>query len=387
MSTLRKSLVRSLLMTTLLFPLASFAQTFTSIVTAVGNSQQLQVIALSSAGAPYLAAFLNTSGTWHTAGALPTSSANPAFSALVTGEGHIDPNEAVPQVIGLGTDGYAYLADWQDTSGTWHASGLLPGGNITTFKRLLTGAGNSGNLQVIGLGTNGLAYVVAYQDTSGNWHSGGELPGQGTVFSSLVTGQGQGSGGLQVIGEANGTLYLTAFQDSNGTWHASGTLPNSSPTAIALATANGNGNNLQVIGLAQSNEFLYLEDWQNGNGTWSGAGELPGQGTALSAIVTGVGNGNLQVGGLGTSDHLLHMTSWLSGGGSGAGTWYALTPIAQYNATVTQLVSGKGIDSHGYTTLNILGLGTNGHIELITYQNHNNTWIAGGDLSTTSITE
>ena len=81
------------------------------------------------------------------------------------------------------------------------------------------------------------------------------------------------------------------------------------------------------------------------------------------------------------------MTSWLSGGGSGAGTWYALTPIAQYNATVTQLVSGNGIDSQGYSTLNILGLGTNGHIELITYQNHNNTWIAGGDLSTTSITE
>jgi hypothetical protein len=378
-----------MLIATVLFPLASFAQTFTRIATAVGNNKQLQVIALSSAGAPYLPVFLNTSGTWQTAGELPTSSENPPFSALVTGEGHQDTNEAVPQVIGLGTDGYAYLADYQDSSGTWHAGGLLPGGNITTFKQLLTGVGNSGNLQVIGLGTNGLAYIVAYQSSSnGTWYSGGELPGQGTVFSSLVTGQGQGSGGLQVIGiGTNGAIYLTAFQDQNsGTWQSAGQLY-SSATPTALATANGNGNNLQVIGLSQSNRFLYLEDWQNGNGTWNGAGELPGQGTALSAIVTGVGNGNLQVGGLGASDQLLHMTSWLSGGGSGAGTWYALTPIAQYNVPVTQLVSGNGIDSHGYGTLNILGLGTNGHIELITFQNHNNTWIAGGDLTTTSITE
>ena len=128
----------------------------------------------------------------------PLTSFAQTFSSIVTGIGY---QGGELQVIGLGaSDGAAHLAAWQDSSGTWHPGGALPGQG-TRFSALVTGTGNVGELQIIGLGAaDGHAYLAAWQDTSGAWHSGGILPGQSTQFSSIVTGVGNPSGELQVVG-------------------------------------------------------------------------------------------------------------------------------------------------------------------------------------------
>lgn len=375
----RKMLLAPLVLgSAMALPLTSFATTYTSIVTGVdsgpNNPGELQVIGLGTDGFAYLPVWQDTNGNWTQAGILPGQGV--PFSALVTGISVGGLGKL--QVIGLGAnDGHAYVAAFQDTGGNWYPGGPMPNQTVA-YSQLVTGVGNStAPLQLIGLGaSDGFAYLAAYQDTGGTWHSGGVLPGQTRRFSFLVAGTGNG-GHLQVIGKgaSDGILYLAAWQDSNGTWHASGSLPNSSPGFSALAPANGNKGNLNVIGLASGNGELYLPDWQeSSNGSWHGAGILPNQSTAFSQLVVGVGNsGFLQVGGLGASDHLLHMTDFQNGNG----TWVGIGSIPTFNATVTQVVTGRGNSGH----LQILGLGTNNHIELITWQDGSGTWHAGNDLT------
>jgi len=375
----RKLLAPLLFGSAMAFPLTSLATTYSSLVTGVdsgpSNPGTLQVIGLGATdGFAYLPVWQDTSGTWHQAGILPGQGV--PYSALVTGISVGGLGKL--QVIGLGAnDGHAYVAAFQDTTGNWYAGGPMPNQTIA-YSQLVTGVGNSTNpLQLIGLGaSDGFAYLVSYQDTGGTWHPGGVLPGQSRRYSFLVAGKGNG-GQLQVIGKgaSDGILYLADYQDSGGNWHASGSLPNSSPGFSALAPANGNNGNLNLIGLGSSNGELYIADWQDSNnGNWHAAGVLPGQATPFSQIVVGAGNsGSLQVGGLGASDHLLHMTDWQNS----SGTWKGFGSIPTFNATVTQVVTGNGNSGH----LQILGLGTNNHIELITWQDGSGTWHAGSNLT------
>jgi len=80
----------------------------------------------------------------------------------------------------------------------------------------------------------------------------------------------------------------------------------------------------------------------------------------------------LQVGGLGLSDGLLHMVAWQNSSG-----WHAFGSIPTYNVACSQMI--PSYDSHGL--LNIIGLATNSHIVLVTWQNASGTWTAGTDLT------
>jgi len=145
MSSLRKKLAGKLALAPgLLFPLLAFSQasSYTQIAAGTGNSSELQIIALGNDGLAYLPAWQDTSGTWHTSGQLPGQSRQ--FKQLVAGTGNSDEL----QVVGLGTDGHVYLAAWQDTSGTWHASGSELG--TGTYSFLAAGVGSAGFLDVLG---------------------------------------------------------------------------------------------------------------------------------------------------------------------------------------------------------------------------------------------
>lgn len=356
-----------------LFPFAAFSQTFSSIT--VGQGVGLQVIGLGTTdGYAYLPVWQDSSGTWHRSGILPGQTT--AFSALTTGAG--GGGAGGLQVIGLGAaNGYAYLAAWQDGSGTWHNGAILPG-QSTPFSQLITGKGNSSHpLQVIGLGTNGLPYLAAYQDTNGTWTAGGPLPGTRT-YSWLIAGSGT-QGELQVIGKglSDGLLYLAEWQDTGGTWHASGILPGQISGGVKSATTiNGNHANLNVVGLGLSTLNLYIPDWQDSSsGSWHAAGILPGQSTQFSAVAAGVGNGgHPQVFGLGASDNLVYQSAYQDANGG----WHAFGSIPKYNVAVKQVVAASG----NLSRLQIIGLGTtDSHIDLITWQDSSGNWYAGADLT------
>lgn len=356
--------------TALWFPLASFAQTYTSLATGInGQGFTIPSLALGNNGFAYQLGSI-----------LPGQTT--AMSQLNVGIGNSDNI----QLLGLGRqNGFAYLVGFFDTSG-WHAEGMLPG-QVTPFSQITAGVGwgQSGNfnisgggagntysnnfLQVIGLGANdGLAYLAAFQDNQGHWHPGGILPyAQNIPFSELSVVIGSAYQ-LQVIGRAvsNGQLYLTAFQDTEGNWHAAGLLPGQSPAVSSITTSEGNGTKgtVQVFGLGASDGYIYLPDWQDGDGNWFAAGILPGQSTPLIQMVASValqGNENsgwydiVVVGGIGASDHMLHLTDWQDS----SGTWHAYAsgsvPILQ--VPVTQVVATGGA---------FVGLGEDNHIYLLT---------------------
>ncbi len=165
-----------------------------------------------------------------------------------------------------------------------------------------------------------------------------------------------------------------AWQDTSGTWHTSGVLPGQSPGFSLFSVADGNYGDLNIVGLGKNNGYLYIPDWQDWNsGTWYAAGVLPGQTRAFSDFVVAQGNsGNLQVFGLGKSDSVVYPSAWQNS--SGAWSTYGTMPL--YNVAVTGLIAG-GAGSGLY----ILGLGTNNHIELITWQNNSGAWFQGEDLT------
>ncbi|CAB1276142.1 hypothetical protein [Candidatus Nitrosacidococcus tergens] len=135
-------------------------------------------------------------------------------------------NDGHLQVIGLGTNG-AYLVAWQDAQGNWNNAqdghwdlGGKFAGQTAQITSLVVGNGNGGYLQVIGLGTDGSAYLVAWQDAQGNWSAGRKLasPPPGVKWSTLAVGNGN-KGYLQVIGlGTDGSAYLVAWQDAQGNW-------------------------------------------------------------------------------------------------------------------------------------------------------------------------
>jgi hypothetical protein len=370
----RKLFVSLIFSAVLALPVAAFSQTYTQIAAASGYDG-MDVFALGSNGEVYEPVYLDFSGTWHPSGLLPGQGT--AFSQVATGDGQIGNGL---QVFGLGaSNGYAYLAAWQDTDAVWHSGGILPG-QSTQLTSLLAGTGNN-NLNVIGLGANGYPYLAAFQNDDGSWSAGAQLPGT-RQYSKLWLGVG-GNGELQLIGKglSDGVLYLADWQQSSGSWTASGSLPGQTPTVSQVDPINAEGSggnfNLQVVGLDPNNGFLYLPDYQDGSGTWHSAGILPGQGVALSSIVAGLGNGSqLEVGGIAQGTDQLTMTSYQNGNGS----WSAIAPgsIAIYAAPITQAVAGNG---NLNADLQIVGLGTNGHIELLNWLAYQGSWHAGTDLT------
>jgi hypothetical protein len=376
MQSMRKVLLGMLILASGLLPSMSFAALtgYTQILTTLGSgtvgtndsASEPQVIALGTDGLAYLPAWQDTGGTWHTAGQLPGQSQT--FRQLVAGKGA---NWKYTVVFGLGTNGGVYASAYQDFSGTWHANGTELSGNAYSF--LATANGPAGNLNIIGVGaSDGKAYLVASQNGSGVW----------TVYNTAISSVGGlpwvvlgiGDNNLtQVIGPVSEQLYLAAYQNTGGSFSSAGALPDTTPYIAAATGAGYYG--LTVIGVNASNALLYAADSQNSSGQWFvGAGELPGQSVPISHPVVATGAGGLQVGGLGTNDGLLHMVAYQS---SGNGSWNAFGSIPTYSTACTQIVSTPSPGG----SLDIIGLATNSHIVLITYQSSGGSWFAGADLT------
>jgi hypothetical protein len=387
----------------LLFPLASFSQTWVSFISDGGGS------VLGSDGFAY---YPLGSGVYLPGQTTPMSEMMWGLGSC--GATTSPKGNPCPQLVGLGKqDGLAYLVAFGVSSNTY-TEALLPGQG-TRFSQLAVGMGwgndgalnnpnggftivyTSNFLQVIGLGANdGLAYLAAFQDPNGTWHSAGILPGQTVPFSQLYVVTGN-AGKLQVIGRAvsDNRLYLTAYQDNNGNWQSGGLLPGQSPGLSFITTANGNFGpsssqwaEVQVLGLGASDGYIYLPDWQDSSGTWHAAGILPGQTTPLENIVaTRLEQGNendgwyfiLIVGGLGASDHILHITDWQDA----SGTWHAYTAsslgiqIPQVPMSAVSADSGLLLP----TEATFWGIGQNDNHLYVLANDITGTWSSGYDAT------
>ena len=292
---------------------------------------KLQVLGLA-AQAPFQAWLLawqdnDRAGSWHPDVLLPGQTETSSYVQLVTGLHDV----STLQVVGLGSDGLAYLVAWQNESGSWTSGPAAPiGGHVVRFRQLVTGLGNSRYLQVVGLGEDGLAYLAAWLDESGSWHEGIPLPGQSRRFSELSVGyqptkdvsERMTAPNLQVIGlgQENGLAYQVAWQDESGVWHPGGILPAQGTGFSQLVVVSG-GDRLQVIGLGREDGFAYLAGWQDADGNWHSGGPLPAQQTAYSRLFVaqygqiGPGSGP-GVFGLGAGDGLAYGVALQNADGS-----------------------------------------------------------------------
>ena len=367
------------------FPLGASATTYSAIVLGQGNTNNgqnaLQVVGLgASDGFAYLPVWQDASGTWYQTGILPGQGTK--FSALVTGRAS-GTGLGKLQVIGLGAnDGLAYVAAYQDLNGNWYAGGALPQSG-TTYKQLVaaTGSCSSHPLQVVGLGAaDGIPYLVAFQDTNGNWSASAQALGT-TAFSSISVGYGNG-GNLQLFGvrASDGLPLLSAFQNNtNGAcaWQNAGSIPAPSAIATKLIQVNGNHGNLQVLGIRASDAHAYLPYWQDSDGNWNAGGPIPDGGYALTALAGAQGNSSyLQLWGLGT-DGTPRMIAWQNG----SGTWGGVGTAPIYLAGLTSIAMGNGNNNN----VQVIGLGVNNHIILASFQDSGSgTWYAGNDLTPSS---
>ena len=373
---------------TLLFPLVSFSQTYTSFV--FGGWGDV----LANDGFAY---------DPHAGSMYPPGQTIP-MSQMMYATGACGNNNACTQLIGLGRqDGFAYLVGFWNTSNVYQAEGILPGQG-TRFSQLaaLPGWGNNGGfwsgsggfttvytnnfLQVIGLGANdGHAYLAAFQTPDGTWHSAGILPGQTVPFSQLYVIAGN-DGKLQVIGRAvsDNRLYVSAYQDDNGNWIAAGLLPGQTPTSSSVTVANGLPDALQVLSLG-ADGYIYLADWQDSSGTWHPSGILPGQSIPLENIVAvpeETGNGTvtgnwfwqLIVGGIGANDHIFHITDWQDY----IGTWHVYDTSS---VQIPQVPMAQAYAQGTYTAAGFYGIGQNdNHVYELAFDS-DGTWSNGYDLT------
>jgi hypothetical protein len=369
---------------------------------------------------------------------LPVPALATTFSTITLGQGYLNGGDSL-QVIGLGSDGYAYVPVWQG-GGPWYTHGILPG-QSTQFQQLVAARGSNATLQVIGLGTNGLPYVAAYQASTGIWYAGGSIPSDGTHYTQLaVMHGGCGSAPLQLLGVGtDGHVHLVADQDTAGTWHsASGILggnatytrltlglgnqwtiqvfaedPTAHPYFIGwqssstcawtsdsalingtmsggpVVTANGNHGNLQVLWMPTGwstphiGYDAFLLQWQDSSGNWYPTGDggwlstcpAPGYGQLAGAQGN---NTYLQLWTLSSSSYAQLICYQ-----DGSGTWHSVGSIPTYNAQIKNLVMGNGNGGN----IQVIGLGYDGDIELIAWQNNGTgTWTAGQDLTLTATT-
>src|SRR5262245_4206982 len=183
-------------------------QQLSQLSTETGAMSEQQVVGLGvSDHLPYLF-YQDTDGAWHWVGTIPC--VNPLsepvpLQSLLTAIG----NSNQLQVIGLGlNDNLPYL-QWQDTKGAWHWAGTLPYHNPPTsavpFASLAAGSGNGGRLQVIGLGSADHLPYLMWLDTNGAWTWQGALSsfasngGAVQPLQSVTFGKGSG-GQLVAIG-------------------------------------------------------------------------------------------------------------------------------------------------------------------------------------------
>lgn len=361
---------------------------------------------------------------------LPATALATTYSQITAAIG----NHYQIQVIGLGaSDGYAYLPVWQDTGGTWHQAGILPGQN-TRFSQLIAFTGPTG-IDIAALGRNGLAYVAAHQNPSnGVWNGGIELPQNGTVYSQLgvfslnaLCTNNQPTSEMEVVGmgASDHLVHAVAYEDCSGNWHEETAILEVTPltsvymehpdvggvyggitggsiwgianNGTTLIQATNGGEYYQSIpftsldlanGVAfDTNNTLYpcyygcdVLGVSGGNpylvytnGT-SETTPLPYSGVGLTKLTAAQGNSQyLQVWGLGT-DGYGHIVAYQKNGG-----WYSVGSVPTYQAQISDILA---INGQPGSDLQILGLGTNGHVELISWQNNSSgTWAAGGDLT------
>ncbi|KJH67978.1 hypothetical protein [Chromobacterium violaceum] len=347
-----------------------------------GNSNYLQVLGLANiTDTAYLTDWQDSGGNWHAGFALPVPSDYPKghFFQLTTGVG----NSNYLQVLGAGEDGNPYLVSWQDGSGKWHGGMPLPKPSGYSGGPLVTGIGNSNYLQVIGARVESSPYLVAWQDNGGNWHAGMPLPnpsGYAGGFQQLATGNGNDHF-LQVVGVGNdGNAYLVTWQNAQGQWSPGFALPKPSGysgTFTQLATGVGNGNFLQVLGIGTDGN-AYLAAWQDNGGNWHPGFALPkpsGYNGTFAKLVTGIGNSNyLQVFGIG-SNGVAYLVSWQDSGGN----WHGGLTLPQpsgYNGSFSQLAAGNG-NSH---YLQVVGTDAQGNVYLVSWQDSEGKWHAGFEL-------
>lgn len=186
-----------------------------ALAAGIGNDGHLQIFGLDATRHIFMIAWQDRAGKWHQPSAkykLPFGKAGRRYSSLALGNGH----RGHLQLVGLGTDGKAYLVSWQDGDGVWHqpsAKSSTPLGDPElVYTRIALGCGAKGTLQVAGIGSgpqlqNGLPYLVAWQDTSGAWKHGQPL--YAGDRSAIVNWQGRTGKIPQDAVVAFGRLWVT----------------------------------------------------------------------------------------------------------------------------------------------------------------------------------
>jgi hypothetical protein len=317
---------------------------FSQLASSVGNGGNVQILGLG-AGSVYLDDWQNNQNSgWSSGTNSPLSAAPPTYSMIAVGEGFNGSSSAL-QVVGLAATqapGYAYIAAWQDSSGTWHSGFELPSqsASLSTIA-VAPGTGSTPTLQVVGLASStGHGVLAGWQDDTGVWHGGFALPSQSTAFSAIAMSQGRNgsSPALQVVGlGTNGQVSVAAWQNSSGTWFGNAAIPAQTPSFSAMATGAGfNGADssaLQVVALAGGTGYPYLAAWQNNAGVWFAGFSSPFESVSFSTITTGEGtdsSGRPQLEALGLSGGKLQLAAWqdYAGNWSDGGTY----PQSMYSA-------------------------------------------------------
>lgn len=200
------------------------------------------------------------------------------------------------------------------------------------------------------------------------------MPNLFPPFDALALHQGN-SRNLQLIGVGDdGALYLAAWQShATGAW----TVPDTNVLAFqkgtfsAVALASGNSDRLQLLGLG-ADQQIYLAAWQYEDGTWlppiqANAGPMGDPECRYTAVAAHRGgNGCLQVLGLGT-DGAIHVVAWQDQGG----VWHPdgtriIGPKKPYVAML------PATDRSG--NLQLLALGVDGHAYQAAWQGGDGRW-------------
>jgi hypothetical protein len=199
------------------------------------------------------------------------------------------------------------------------------------------------------------------------------MPSPFPPFASLALHQGN-SQNLQLIGVGtDGSLSLAAWQShATGAWTVPGknALAFQTGTFSAVALGNGNRDYLQVLGLG-ADQQIYLAAWQDDKGNWnrppgSLISPLGGTGRHYRAVAAHRGgNGFLQVFGLGT-DGSIYVVVWQDENGA----WHPdgtriVGPRKPYTA-ILPVIDGSG-------NLQLLAL-ADGQVYQAAWQGRDGSW-------------
>ncbi|HJU40708.1 MAG TPA: hypothetical protein VJ724_14150 [Tahibacter sp.] len=302
----------------------------------------------------------------------------PGFSALALGHddaGHL-------QLVCVGTDHHVYLAAMQGAGegNDW----TVPKTNALALQKhkytdVVLGSGNARMLQVVGLGTDGHAYLAAYLGLDGDWHEPKGVPSPLAYgrYAAMATANGY-QDSLWVIGLSRDDkhIYIVTEQNSRGVWIGTD-IPLGKPvrTYSTFALAHGDGDDLLVLALGENDRLLYLVAYQSAaKGGWQAGPDDPiggpnGQYQALTAAKAY--DGKLRAVALGT-DRKVYQAAYQA---DGDGTWQVTSlPLGDPNAVYADLRLGHGPDG----SLHAICLGTDGAIYLAaSFEKTDGRWHAG----------